>query len=103
MIHFVFDYYFCIYSLKPVNVCKPAPTVEQKAPTTITHLLGQAKTATTSCLLILSPNLSLRRAVLVHDAKKRTIDKSNIERKNEQVNSMFEIKLNTLYKLLTLL
>jgi len=65
---------------KPVNVCKPAPTVEQNAPIIITHLLGQAKTATTNCLLILSPNLSRNNEPCVHEAKNITFDKSkNIE------------------------
>ena len=62
--------------LLPVNVCKPAPTVEQNAPIIITHLLGHAKTETTSCLLILSPNLSLNSEPCIHDPRKITFDKS---------------------------
>ena len=60
----------------PVRVCKPAPTVEQNAPTMITHLLGQARTATTNCLLILSPNLSLSSEPWTQAARKMTFDKS---------------------------
>lgn len=58
----------------PVKVCNPAPTVEQKAPTIITHFVGQASTATTNCLLILSPNLSRNNEPCVHDAKNSTFD-----------------------------
>lgn len=60
----------------PVSVCKPAPTVEQNAPTMMTHLLGHASTATTNCLLMLSPNLSRSNAPCVHAAKKTTFDRS---------------------------
>jgi hypothetical protein len=68
----------------PVNVCRAAPTVEQNAPIIITHLLGQARTATTNCLLILSPNLSLNNDPCVHEARKITLDKSIMNRKINQ-------------------
>jgi hypothetical protein len=41
----------------PVKLCIPAPMVESRAPIRITHLLGQAISATSNTLPILWPNL----------------------------------------------
>ena len=40
----------------PVKLCSPAPTVDKRAPIRISHLVGQANSATTNPP-IASPNL----------------------------------------------
>jgi hypothetical protein len=59
-----------------VKLCRPAPNVDKNAPTKITHLLGQASTLTTSFLLILSPNLSLKSKPSMQEPNSSTFDKS---------------------------
>ena len=66
-----------------VSVCKPAPNVERNAPITIIHLLGHASILTTSCLLMLSPNLSRKSKPSMHEPKNITFDKSFL---NETLN-----------------
>ncbi len=83
------------FEFLPVNVCKPAPTVEQNAPIIITHLLGHANTATTNCLLILSPNLSRNNEPCVHEARKITFDKSKTL--NFHTKSQFKNKKSFLH------
>ena len=45
--------------LYPVRVCKPAPTVERRAPIRIIHLVGKASNDTVKSP-VLSPNLQGR-------------------------------------------
>ena len=41
----------------PVRLCRPAPTVDNKDPTNMTHLFGHAKPDTNNDPPMLSPNL----------------------------------------------
>ena len=48
----------------PVKLCSPAPTVDRRAPIRISHLVGQASSATTNPPMA-SPNLTANQIVII--------------------------------------